>query len=191
MLRRGAHIREPHGIYFLTFTIVGWADLFTRQQCRTIIIDALRHCKISKGLLLYGYVIMSNHMHLIAATRKESEGMSVFIRDFKKFTARQLIEWFKTSKQESRKEWVTAILGQYGTANPANETYQVWSNDNHPVLIYSPKFARQKLNYIHMNPVKAGIVDSPEDYIYSSARNYAGRRDYILEVEMLDLIFME
>ena len=113
----------------------------------------------------------------------------MFIRDFKKYTARQLINWFLTSKKESRKDWMTSVLSSYGQKNSNNEIFQVWRSDNHPIQILTPKFAIQKLGYIHMNPVKAGIVDKPEDYLYSSARNYAGRKDYIIEVEILDMIY--
>jgi len=74
MARKGLYVSDQYGIYFLTFTIVGWADIFTRPECRQIIIDSLIHCKTSKGLLLYAYVIMSNHIHLIAATKESSEG---------------------------------------------------------------------------------------------------------------------
>ena len=189
MPQKGYHISDQHGIYFLTFTVVGWADVFTRPQCRQIIIDAFNYCKKHKGLILYGHVIMSNHIHLIASTKPESKGMSVFIRDFKKHTSREIIEWFSSCNKESRREWMLPLFNVYGTENSRNKCFQVWQNGSRPILILSPKFARQKLNYIHMNPVKAGIVDSPEEYLYSSARNYAGRKDFIIEVELLDLIY--
>lgn len=189
MSRKGYHVTDQYGIYFLTFTVVGWVDIFTRPECRNIIIDSLNHCKTSKGLILYVYVIMSNHIHLIAQTKESSDGMSVFLRDFKKFTARQIINWFLASKKESRKEWVTPIFNSYGQKNSNNELFQVWQPDNRPMQITTSKFAMQKVGYIHLNPVKAGIVDNPEEYLYSSARNYAGRKDYIIEVELLDLIF--
>ena len=189
MSRKGYHITDQYGIYFLTFTVVGWADIFTRPECRNIIIDSLNHCKKSKGLILYAFVIMSNHLHLIAQTKESSQGMSVFIRDFKKFTARQLINWFLTSKQESRKDWMTSLFNTYGQKNSNNDLFQIWKPDNRPMQILTPKFAIQKLGYIHMNPVKAGIVDHPEDYLYSSARNYANRKDFIIEVDLLDLVF--
>ncbi len=189
MTRKGLYIGDQYGIYYLTFTIVGWADIFTRPECRQIIIDSLVHCKTSKGLTLYAYVIMSNHIHLIASTQESSEGMSVFIRDFKKFTARHIINWFLTSKKESRKDWMTSVLSAYGQKNSNNEIFQVWNRDNCPIQIITPKFAIQKIGYIHMNPVKAGIVDKPEDYLYSSARNYANRLDFIIEVEFLEMIY--
>ncbi len=189
MSRKGYHVTDQYGIYYLTFTIIGWADIFTRPQCREMIIDSLIHCKTSKGLVLYAYVIMSNHIHLIARTKETYEGISVFIRDFKKFTARQLINWILSSKIESRREWMFSLFNSYGQKNANNEIFQIWKRDNRPMQILTPKFAKQKLDYIHMNPVKAGIVDKPEEYLYSSARNYSNRKDFVIDVELLDLIY--
>jgi putative transposase len=189
MTRRGYNISDQYGIYFLTFTVVGWADVFTRPQCRQIILDSFAYCKKHKGLILYGYVIMSNHIHLIAQTKPESKGMSAFIRDFKKHTANELIDWFQKSKKESRRKWMIPLFNAYGVENSNNKYFQVWKNDSMPKLVLTSKVAKQKLDYIHMNPVKAGIVDSPEEYLYSSARNYAGRKDYVIEVELLEMIY--
>jgi putative transposase len=84
---------------------------------------------------------------------------------------------------------VTSIFNAYGQKNSNNELFQVWQSDNRPMQITTSKFAMQKVAYIHLNPVKAGIVDNLEEYLYSSARNYAGRKDYLIEVELLDLLF--
>jgi hypothetical protein len=116
--------------------------------------------------------------------------MSAFICDFKKYTSKQLIKWVLSNKKESRRHWMSSLFHSFGEKNPNNEVFQVWSTNNCPKLIYSPKYARQKLDYIHNNPVKAGIVDNPEDYLFSSARNYAGRKDYMIEVELLELIYV-
>ena len=180
---------KSRAIYFLTFTIVVWVDIFTRPQCRQIIVDSLKYCQQNKGLLLNAYVIMSNHIHLIAHTSLESKGMSAFIGDFKKFTARKLIEWTISSQVESRGLWMHDVFSSFGQKNSNNEIFQIWQRENHPFMLTYPKIAMQKLSYIHMNPVKAGIVDQPEEYLYCSARNYAGRRDVILEIEPLELVF--
>ena len=189
MSRGGYYINDQYAIYYLTFTVVGWADVFTRPQCRQVILDSFNYCKKHKGLIIYGHVIMSNHIHLIAQTKPESKGMSAFIRDFKKQTAGKLIDWFTENNKESRREWMIPLFNAYGTENSNNRFFQVWQNGSCPIQILTPKFAKQKLDYIHMNPVKAGIVDKPEDYLYSSARNYAGRKDYVMEVELLELIY--
>jgi hypothetical protein len=65
------------------------------------------------------------------------------------------------------------IFGKAGSSNSNNKSYQVWRQDNHPIELYTNSVIDQKIEYIHMNPVRAGIVQNPEEYIYLSARNYA------------------
>jgi hypothetical protein len=78
----------------------------------------------------------------------------------------------KENIQESRKDWMLTIFKEQGTSNSRNRNYQFWRQDNQPKELYAPEFTVQKLNYIHNNPVEAGLVEKPEDYLYSSARNY-------------------
>ena len=99
------------------------------------------------------------------------------MRDFKKFTSKQIIKAISENKQESRREWMLEIFKRAGETNSRNSKYLpmaigIWRQDNHPKEVHSPSFAFQKLNYIHNNPVEAGVVDKPEDYLYSSARDY-------------------
>lgn len=110
-------------------------------------------------------------MHLIA--RAEGNGLSAVMRDFKKFTA---VEMLKAIKQEpeSRREWMLHRFGWNGALRSTNEQYQVWTHDNHAVEIHSEDFMRQKLHYTHDNPVRAGWVEKAEDWLYSSARAYMG-----------------
>jgi putative transposase len=175
-------IKDQEALYFLTFSTVGWVDIFTRKVYKDIVIDSMRYCLKEKGLRLFSYVIMSNHIHMVCAA-KEGLNLSDIIRDFKKFTAKQIIRTIQTIP-ESRKEWMLVIFGKAGNSNPNNKTYQVWRQDNHPVELYSNSVIEQKIEYIHLNPVRAGIVQNPEDYIYSSARNYA-EMEYILEIEFI------
>ena len=185
MGRGGYRITNQQGIHFVTFTTVGWVDVFTRKECKDIIIEALKYSIANRGLLIYAYVVMSNHLHLAIAAAKNSKGLSAFIRDFKKFTSKEILKWLKTSHKESRRAWMLPIFRDFGRANIRNKHYQVWQQHNHPIELKYSSWVTQKVNYIHNNPVKAAIVDRPEDYLYSSARNYAGRKDYILEVELI------
>lgn len=183
----GYKINDQYAIYFLTFTIVGWVDLFTRRQCKEVVIESLRYCQTHKGLLLYAFVLMESHLHLIASAKPETTGLSGLIRDFKRHTASEIISWITDNKYESRKDWLDIVFRYYGKYNSNNEVYQVWKQNNRHKICISSNFTRQKLNYIHNNPVKSRIVDHRCDYVFSSARNYAQRDDYILEVEILDL----
>ncbi len=107
------------------------------------------------------------------------------LRDFKNFTAKALIEAIK-EETESRKEWMLWLMARAAEKNKKNENYQFWRQDNHAEELITRPFMRQKLDYLHNNPVSAGWVDAPEDYPYSSARDYFGTRKGALEVMMLD-----
>ncbi len=175
----GYRVGDENAPYFITMTVVAWVDVFTRKRYRDIIIDSLKYAQENKGLELYAYVIMSNHIHLMARTT-EPHSISDFIRDFKKFTNREIIKAIEDGLDvESRRNWLLNMFGFVGKNNSNNENYQFWQNDNHPLVLFKPEFIKQKFDYIHQNPVKAGIVDYPEEYIYSSARNYAERESII------------
>jgi len=183
--RDGYIISDQYACYFVTFTVVEWIDLFTRKECQEILIEALRFCIEKKGLILYSYVIMSNHIHLIVSANEQSSGLSAIVRDYKKYTSKKLIKWVLQNPKESRKAWILKIFNSYGIKNSKNKCYQLWQQKNHPKLILYPNFMRRKINYIHNNPVVSGLVDDAEAYRLSSARNYAGRSDHILDVEIV------
>ena len=177
-------IRDQFATHFLTFTVCGWIDLFTRKVYRDIVLDALRFAQNQGQLILNAYVIMSNHIHLIArANDKQKKTLSDIIRDFKKFTHNQMAPVIE-SEQESRRQWMTHQFAYYGRINPNNKDWQIWSNDSHPEECFSKEFTDSKLNYIHDNPVRAGIVARPEEYLYSSASNYVCGRG-LMDVELL------
>ena len=179
----GYQIKDQEGLYYLTFQIVDWVDIFTRQVYRDIIIDSIKYAIENKGFQLFAYVIMSNHIHLIS---NSSEGrLSDTIRDIKKYTSKRIIETIH-SINESRREWLLNCFEFKARQHSRNKNFQVWTHENHAIHLYSPEFTFEKLNYLHQNPVRAGIVANAEDYMYSSARNYADLNN-LLEVEILSL----
>lgn len=182
IFRGGYSIKDQHATHFLTFTVCGWIDLFTRKIYKDILVESFQFCQKEKGLILHAYVIMSNHIHLLARA-KESFWLSDIIRDFKKFTHNQMMPVIQ-SEVESRRLWMLHQFKYYGNRNSKNENYQIWTNNNHPEECITPDFTQIKLKYIHENPVRAGIVYNPEDYMYSSASNYAGLKG-ILDVEFI------
>ena len=163
----GYQITDQSAIYFVTHTIVDWVDVFTRQAYRDVVIDSLKYCCEHKGLKIYAYVIMSNHVHLII--QSDTCQLSDTIRDYKRYTSRNIIEAIKT-QPESRRDWMLHRFKWHGDQNIRNSENQFWIQDNRPEIIYSHNFFMQKLNYIHENPVRACIVDKAEEYLYSSAR---------------------
>ena len=160
-------IEDQFATHFITPTIVDWVDVFTRKAYRDIVMDSLSYCIKHKGLILYGYVIMTNHLHLLV--RSEPGKLSDTIRDFKKFTATALLEAIRNGP-ESRREWILPRFEWNAAQNKRSTDNQVWTHENRPEYIYSKKFFDQKLKYIHENPVRAGIVEQPEEYLYSSAK---------------------
>jgi putative transposase len=176
-------IQKDNDIYFVTFATVEWVDVFTRVVYRDIVADSLRYCQQEKGLELYAWCIMSNHVHLIASSNLPTQTLSDILRDFKKYTSKKIIEAIQT-EPESRRDWMLWLFKSAGEDNKRNKTYQFWRQDNHAELLYGYEFSKQKLAYLHQNPVTAQIVENAEDYLYSSARNYAGRRG-LLEITYL------
>ena len=176
----GYQIVEQDKLHFVTLQVVEWVDIFTRQKYRDIIIDNLSYCQKHKGLEIYAWVIMSNHIHLLV--KSEKENLSNVMRDFKSFTSKKILEEID-SCNESRKSWMLKLFKDAAFKHKRNSEYQFWTHENHAEYIYSNKFIEQKIEYIHNNPVRAGIVQKPEEYRYSSAIDYAGEKG-LLKVEL-------
>jgi len=177
-------IYNHQDIYFITFSVVEWADALSRPYYKDILIDSFHYCQKHKGLIIYAYVIMNNHVHLIASAAEE-HNLSDILRDLKKFTSKKIIAAIEENVQESRKSWMLWLFRSNGQRNSNNEIYQFWQQDNHPVCLDSALLMDQRLNYLHNNPVAEGIVEEPEHYIYSSARDYAGIKG------LLDIVLLE
>lgn len=154
-------------LYFVTLTITNWVDLFTRRIYSDFIIDNLAYCQKHKKLNIYAYVLMTNHLHLIANV--EDGSLGDVLRDFKTFTSKQLFKLIEGNLSESRREWLLRSFEHAGSNNPRNAHHQLWQNGNYPVVLYSADVIQQKIDYIHNNPVKAGFVGSAHEYWYSSA----------------------
>ena len=175
-------IKNSEGMFFITITIIGWVDVFTRKDYRDVIIDSLKYCQKEKGLILYAYVIMSSHIHMIIGS-KSGFTLVDTIRDFKKFTAKQIIKLIKEIP-ESRREWLLNKFSFEANRTKRGKDYKFWQDGYHAKEIETIGFLEQKLDYVHNNPVESGIVLSPEEYLYSSAKNYAGHPEKLIEVEL-------
>lgn len=177
----GYKIRDQHGMYYLTFTVIDWIDVFTRKCYKDTVLDSLEYCQKEKGLVVYGYVIMSNHVHCILSSKTGK--LSDTIKEFKSYTSKKIIEAIH-EEAESRREWMLPLFERKGLTNSRNKQFQFWKQSNHPIELHSNHFIDQKLDYIHNNPVVAGWVEKPEEYVYSSAKNYAGEVG-LIEVELI------
>jgi REP element-mobilizing transposase RayT len=121
---------------------------------------------------LYGWCIMSSHVHMIIGTKGEK--LEAIMRDMKRHTSAELRDAISRNPVESRKEWLLWMFKRAGQQNSNNGNFQLWRQDNQPIELDSLKKQHASLDYIHNNPVEAGIVEKPEDYLYSSARDYYG-----------------
>ena len=166
MTRTRYRIWEQQQPHFLTCTVVAWLPVFTRPDTVQIVLDCWRFLGQQKRLTLFGYVILENHLHCIASAPE----LSKELKAFKSFTARRVLDLL-----EARGVWVLLDQLAYHKARRKVESrYQLWQEGSHPQLIQDEEMMRQKLEYIHNNPVKRGYVDEPAHWRYSSACNYAG-----------------
>jgi putative transposase len=170
-------------LYFVSFAVVNWIDLFVRNEYKDIILDSWKYCQAKKGLEIYGWCIMTSHVHMIVGTHGDK--LENIMRDMKKHTSAELKKTIQQHPGESRKEWMLWMMERAGKKNNQNSNFQLWRQDNHPIELFDRKILHQKLDYIHYNPVVAGIVDNPEDYLYSSARDYFGMTG------LIDVILVE
>ena len=113
---------------------------------------------------------------------------SGLLRDFKGFTARALIKAIEENPQESRKEWFMWMVELAGKKNSNVKKRQFWQQHNKPIELWSSKVLKQKIEYIHINPVKQGFVTNAVDWKYSSARNYASDETILkIDIERMHL----
>jgi putative transposase len=171
-------------LYFVTFTVTNWIDVFIRQEYRDVIYDSLAYCQKEKGLDVYGYCIMPSHIHLIIGTEKGI--LSDIVRDFKAFTSRHIRKAIEGHRGESRKEWMLWMMKRAGAKNERNKDWQFWQQHNHPIELNNYDIALQRLNYLHNNPIASGFVDKAEEWVHSSAGEYYGIRKGIVELMFIE-----
>ena len=169
--------RDQTANYFVTFTTVYWIDIFTRRLYKDILVESINYCIENKGLVVYAWVIMSNHIHLIMGSNDEK--LEDILRDLKKHTSKTILKTIEENPQESRKEWILWMCERAAKKNSNNSKYQFWQQHNHPLVLSNIIAFEQKLNYIHDNPVQAGFVDNLVHYPYSSAIDYADGKGYV------------
>ncbi len=160
-------------LYFITFSVVFWIDIFIRNEYKDILINSWKYCQQNKGLEVYGWVIMTNHDHMIIGSH--GRRMQDIVRDFKSYSSTQLRKAITQNPFESRKEWIFSMMTKAGSQNSNNWDWQFWQQHNQPIQLDNCELFHQKLSYMHENPVKAGFVEKEEEWVYSSARDFYGR----------------
>ncbi len=173
--------RDNRQLYFVTFTVVHWIDVFIREEYRKVLYDSIKYCQANKGLEVYGYCIMTSHVHMIIGT--EAGVLSDIVRDFKSFTSRHIRKAIESNNYESRREWMLSLMYTSGINNERNKYFQFWQQHNHPIELNTAEMLEQRLAYVHNNPVELGLVEKEEEWLHSSAGDYYGVRKG--EIELL------
>jgi putative transposase len=168
-------------LYYITTTIVEWQCVFHSIPMFHTIIESLKYCSLYKGLHVHGYVIMPNHAHYILST-DQPERLSSVIRDFNRFTSQKIT----TLLNEQYEHEILDIFHDAALDEGRGNRYKVWQEGYHPIAIESEKFFRQKLDYLHENPVRKGFVEKPEHWLYSSARNYLLDDHSSIDIECME-----
>jgi len=176
---------DPGELHFVTYTVVGWIDIFTRDETRQIVIDSLSYCHRTKGLNIHAWCLMTNHVHVIVSSRNKP--LDNIIGRHKRHVSMEIKKWLAAGSGESRREWMLELFNRAGLANSNNADFQFWQQTNHPIHIYSREVIMQKLNYLHNNPVRAGFVHKPEHWRWSSAVDYAGGTGLLKDISLIDV----
>ena len=170
MGRSRYHFTDPALPHFVTLTVLHWIPVFTRPATVDIVLNSLRHLQ-TETLKVYAWVILENHLHLAV----QSENIQNDLMRFKSHTAQQLIQYLEAHKIKT----ILDPLQFYKKAHKSDRTYQFWQEGSHPEWIQNTEMLKQKVDYIHNNPVKRGYVDLPEHWRYSSARSYLNEEGLI------------
>jgi REP element-mobilizing transposase RayT len=180
-MSRNYKFHKPEAAYFVSFAVVEWLDVFTRNEYKDILVDSLEFCQKEKGMEIYAWCIMTNHIHLVFRSVGDYKPEQI-LGDFKRFTSKAVVKAIQDDPRESRKEVLLEQFLKAGKKSSNVSKYQFWRHDNKPIEVYSNKVISEKINYIHQNPVDEGYVFRPEDYRYSSAVDYAGERGLVAGV---------
>jgi putative transposase len=169
--------RDKDALYFISFAVVNWIDVFVRVEYKQALIESWKYCQQHKGLEIYGWCIMPSHIHMIFGTSGDMH--ENIVRDMKRHTSEEMKKQIKRHPKESRKEWMLSMMEAAGTENSNNCRWQFWQQNNKPIELQNADMALRALNYTHNNPVQSGFVENPEHWLYSSALDYAGRKGLV------------
>ena len=162
---------EGHETYFATCTIVGWLPLFARPQLADIVLNSFKYLHEQNRVAMHAYVLMENHLHFIGT----ADQFSSELRKFKSYTARKIVDLLRLSGNLHQLRQMHSLKKHHKT----DQTYQVWQEGSHLIALASEETLRQKIEYVHFNPVRRGYVNCPEHWRYSSAQDYCGKEGLV------------
>lgn len=171
----GFRMYEKEYPHFLTLTLVEWMPLFRWPQYQRVVIDSLRFCQREKGLRIHTYVLMLDHLHLLASCDQD---LSKVIGQLKSFTSCEISGLLRA---ENRR--LSIWLAKDAARKQGEGDHKIWQDGNHPEQVYSQAFCEQKIQYIHENPVRIDLVAEPHYWLHSSAAFYSGMGPCELDIE--------
>ncbi len=177
-MRSSYKIHNKEGLFFVTSTIINWIPIFSSAKYYNILIEAIKFSQLKKNLKLYSYVLLPEHFHLIVT----GDSLTNIFKSIKGFTAKEIIKQLEFENKIS-------VLNQFKDLKKDykyNSEYQVWQESFHPIEILTDEIFQQKIDYIHMNPVKKGLVNEPGDWEYSSAGFFINGVEGVLHLNGLD-----
>ena len=164
-------IIENVGLYYVTFTVVEWLPVFLEETACKIITDSFNFCIRNKNLGVNAYVIMPTHLHAITFDVEwKSARLKHTLDDMRKFTGRQLLDF-------SARHLPGCFTDVFRQHAGTDRERRFWKSTQHPVGIYSEQFWKQKIDYLHFNPCRKGLVLRPEDWRFSSALYWMTREE--------------
>ncbi|CAN5598436.1 hypothetical protein BH10BAC5_BH10BAC5_21370 [soil metagenome] len=176
-MRSRYKIYNKEGVFFITSSIVNWIPIFKSRKYSDILIENLKFYQINNGLIIYAYVIMPDHFHLIGS----NDELTKTIQSFKKYTAKEIITNLKRDNNLS-------ILNEFRDEKLSYKTsseFQVWQEGFHPQEMLNNEILKQKIEYIHYNPVRNALVEKAEDWLYSSAKDYSIEDNGLINIKRI------
>ncbi len=182
-MSRKYKFRDNSKLYFISFAVVYWIDVFIRNEYKYELLESWKYCQKEKGLEIYAWCIMTSHVHMIIGS--DNENLENIVRDMKSFTSSRLRKAISENPVESRREWMVWMMERAGKKNGNNKGWQFWQQHNQPIELSNAEITKQKLDYLHSNPVEEGFVEMPNEWLFSSAKDYYGDKG------LLDIILIE
>jgi putative transposase len=175
---------DPDNLYFITTSAVEHRHIFKNDVVKRLIVDSLDCMRLRKRLLLYAFVVMPNHLHIIIQCAGENPLANV-IRDLKKHVADRIIRHYQALGNQSVLDFLTSAV-----ARPDKQQHKIWEDGYNAKGIFSPDFLRQKMTYVHNNPCQPhwALAECPEDYLWSSARFYLLEEPAIIPLDNANLL---
>ena len=185
-MSRNYKFHNPEGAYFVSFAVVNWLDVFTRNEYKNLLLDNLTYYQKNCGMEIFAWCIMTNHVHLVFRCQGDFQPEQI-LGNYKRITSKRMVQAIKENPRESRKEFLLNAFKKAGSQSSNVSNYQFWRHDNKPIELWSNKVIAEKIRYIHNNPVQAGLVFRPEDYPYSSAVDYSGEKGLLEDVVVVGI----